>query len=692
MRFFTSKAKNLKLVFCLTIAVCPMLFAFNVKAQKLLFKDCYPENNIDSLNKSLSFNQTSSESDRLKNLIKLDRSFLFRISIFEKLDEIKTLSDKLNNNTGLCYYYFAKSFLLSYKSNSDFYENLRLGHLHLDKTDDSALKQFCYGMEMLSYLNIERTTTDGKLPTTKSIFHNKIELNENQYNLLDEFQKVDYLFLASSFELGIYGATTLKFMKLLKEMDIILKKYPKVRYAKYSFGTFSFAYNEFIGNYNEIILSCERSIANLNASDVLLKTRIYYVLANAYVKTNQMQLALEHYRNALFYFNSIEELDYSSLAAEYKINSFQIFVSNFLKTRQKLAGQNLNSKNKKRAYFNPIELDINTILNALISQIEKEKNVILTKRNQKLEVQKIQQELLFKTTELSKTKIELQRLIALEEAAKHRDENVKLYFQNSQKKYIIIFTLILIVLLSFFLFRLRKLNKFIKEDQINKDRFFALFSHDLRGVIVNLKDSGDVLNYLIKNHRFDEIQEISKQLDLDGCNALLLLNNMLDWATLNGYSYQPRFDNFLLSNKVWDIISIYQSAIDSKNIKLSIEIENNLSIYSDEKSVDVVMRNIIANAKSYTPEGGNISIHLEKDLANQIAFIVTNSVNEFKRGKLVHIQNVLSGKKKPKVGNHGIGLGIVLIHEYAKNCNINLEVSFENNIVTFKALFYSSYG
>jgi signal transduction histidine kinase len=162
---------------------------------------------------------------------------------------------------------------------------------------------------------------------------------------------------------------------------------------------------------------------------------------------------------------------------------------------------------------------------------------------------------------------------------------------------------------------------------------------------------------------------------------------MLDWGTLNGYSYQPRFENFMLSNKVWDIFSIYKSAIDSKNIKLSIEIENNLSIYSDEKSIDVVLRNIIANAKSYTPEGGNISIRLEKHLTNQIAFIVTNSVSEFKRGKLIHIQNILSGKKKPKTGHHGIGLGIVLIHEYAKNCDIKLELSFENNIVTFKALF-----
>ena len=186
MKFFTSKEKNLKLVIFLTIAVCQMLFALNVKAQKLLFKDCYPENNIDSLRKLLNNNyQTTTDIYRLRNLIKLDRSFLFKNSIFEKLDEIKSLSIRLNNNVGLSYYYFIRGFFLSYKSINDLNENLRLGHLYLDNSDDLALKQFCNGIELLSYLNIERSTTEGKFPKAKSIFYDKIELNENQYNLLN---------------------------------------------------------------------------------------------------------------------------------------------------------------------------------------------------------------------------------------------------------------------------------------------------------------------------------------------------------------------------------------------------------------------------------------------------------------------------------------------------------------------------
>jgi hypothetical protein len=110
MKILISKEKNLKFVFFLIIAVCSILLSIEIKAQKILFKDCHPENNTDSLKKLLMNNQSSTDAERLKNLIKLDCGFLARAAIFEKLDEIKTLSDKLNNNVGRSYYYFIKGF------------------------------------------------------------------------------------------------------------------------------------------------------------------------------------------------------------------------------------------------------------------------------------------------------------------------------------------------------------------------------------------------------------------------------------------------------------------------------------------------------------------------------------------------------------------------------------------------------
>jgi len=110
--------------------------------------------------------------------------------------------------------------------------------------------------------------------------------------------------------------------------------------------------------------------------------------------------------------------------------------------------------------------------------------------------------------------------------------------------------IVIILFLLFLLFKVYRTNLGLLKAIKSRERFFALFSHDLRGLITNLKDSGEVLNYLIKNNRQDEIQEVSRQLDWDGSNSLLLLNNMLDWGTLTGYSYQPTFRNFLLSDKV----------------------------------------------------------------------------------------------------------------------------------------------
>jgi hypothetical protein len=71
MTIFTLKEKNLKLLFFLMIAMLSVLLPIKIKAQKIVFKDCHPENNMDSLKKLLVNNQTPADTDRLKNLIKL---------------------------------------------------------------------------------------------------------------------------------------------------------------------------------------------------------------------------------------------------------------------------------------------------------------------------------------------------------------------------------------------------------------------------------------------------------------------------------------------------------------------------------------------------------------------------------------------------------------------------------------------
>lgn len=45
MTISTLKEKSLKLIFFLIIAVCSLILPINIKAQKILFKDCHPENN-----------------------------------------------------------------------------------------------------------------------------------------------------------------------------------------------------------------------------------------------------------------------------------------------------------------------------------------------------------------------------------------------------------------------------------------------------------------------------------------------------------------------------------------------------------------------------------------------------------------------------------------------------------------------
>jgi CMP-2-keto-3-deoxyoctulosonic acid synthetase len=159
-------------------------------------------------------------------------------------------------------------------------------------------------------------------------------------------------------------------------------------------------------------------------------------------------------------------------------------------------------------------------------------------------------------------------------------------------------------------------------------------------------------------------------------NSKLLGDKPLIAYSIEAALLCTQFDSVVVSTDDENIAKL------SKQLGAEVPFIRPAELATDEaKSIDVVLRNIIANAKSHAPAGGDISIRLEKHQANQIAFIVTNSVSVLKRYNFKHIQNVLAGKTKPNIGRHGLGLGIVLIHEYAKNCDFNLELFFENNII-----------
>jgi len=250
--------------------------------------------------------------------------------------------------------------------------------------------------------------------------------------------------------------------------------------------------------------------------------------------------------------------------------------------------------------------------------------------------------------------------------------------EMTSAKYMLVIPLVFFLILNFIiplllLFILKEVdNEIIENDNVkltelnkNKDKFFSIIAHDLRGPLGSLQQIGELL-WL--NKISDEKREkLTNALYQNSKNTFSLLDNLLKWANANSglIVYEPSQIN--LHEIVINNIRLFNAQVRLKNLKLHCNFESELFVFADFDMIDTVIRNLISNSIKFTPNGGKIEIILDKiDESNNrcTIAIVDNGIGMAKDSQLkVHeIDAIVStlGTDKEK----GTGLGLKLCKEF----------------------------
>ena len=150
-----------------------------------------------------------------------------------------------------------------------------------------------------------------------------------------------------------------------------------------------------------------------------------------------------------------------------------------------------------------------------------------------------------------------------------------------------------------------KLEELIK----TKDTLFRIIAHDLRNpfnVLIGFSDS--LLQYwdeLIENEKKNlvvDINEVAK-------NSHYLLENLLQWSLSQTQNtvYKPIKLNLL--HVVEECLTQVQKNASIKNIKIHIDIKEDVYVKSDNNILTTIIRNILSNALKFTNKDGNIWIY-----------------------------------------------------------------------------------
>jgi two-component system sensor histidine kinase/response regulator len=139
-----------------------------------------------------------------------------------------------------------------------------------------------------------------------------------------------------------------------------------------------------------------------------------------------------------------------------------------------------------------------------------------------------------------------------------------------------------------------------------KDRLFSVISHDLRSPIATLKS---ILTFLRNGHlREDEAKDLYARLNnqLQACGNVL--ENLLQWAKTELTSRKSGAEKVILADVVNEVALQLKDDIEEKKIQLRNELNFQLIALADKIQVEIILRNLMANAVKFTSSGGQVKI------------------------------------------------------------------------------------
>jgi PAS domain S-box-containing protein len=197
----------------------------------------------------------------------------------------------------------------------------------------------------------------------------------------------------------------------------------------------------------------------------------------------------------------------------------------------------------------------------------------------------------------------------------------------------------------------------------NKDRFFSIIAHGLKGPFQALLGYSSLLANDIESFSFEEISEFATNLHQSTNNLFKLLENLLQWSMVQRGNFQIEAKRLNFSELVNHNLEIAKSRAKHKSIILSTDISEEFIIFADENMINTVIRNLLSNSIKFCNKNDKITISANK-LNDKLEIKITDTgvgMSPELSAKLFRLDSKTSSIGTS--GEHGTGLGLLLCKE-----------------------------
>ena len=218
----------------------------------------------------------------------------------------------------------------------------------------------------------------------------------------------------------------------------------------------------------------------------------------------------------------------------------------------------------------------------------------------------------------------------------------------------------------------------VEESFEKQKQFISDASHELKTPLAVIEANADVLSDKVGNSKWityiqNEVQSMNKLV-----NDLLVLAKMENTKSI---SYQ-KFD---LSKEVNMSVSVFESMIYEKNIKIETNIDDGIGFYGEKEDIKQIVSILLDNAIKHTEENKKIIVNVYKDKSD-IEIEVKNQglpIPEEEKEKIFERFYRVDKARNRSEKRYGLGLAIAkeIVEKYHGTIGVNSKDGFTSFIV-----------
>ena len=205
----------------------------------------------------------------------------------------------------------------------------------------------------------------------------------------------------------------------------------------------------------------------------------------------------------------------------------------------------------------------------------------------------------------------------------------------------------------------------LKEIDTLKSDFVSTVSHDLRSPLTLMRGYATMLE--MAGSLNDQQKNYAKMIVHGVDNMAKLVNNLLDLGRIDfGVGLQVE------SSPVLDVLERVTGSLQiqakEKQISLGVEIPKDIphAIEADQALLHQALYNLVENALKYTPEGGEVTVHLQTS-ASALTFAVQDSGIGIPKGDMPRLfEKFYRGTNREALAERGTGLGLAIVKSIAE--------------------------